>query len=270
MTRYKIEDLMQLMARLREPETGCPWDLKQSYQSITSSTIEEAYEVIDTIERHDYAHLKEELGDLLFQIVFYSQLASEDGFFDLYEVVNNITAKLLRRHPHVFPDGTIESRRITANDSDDHIKASWEAIKQSERQDKGVKSVLDDIPNALPAVTRAEKLQKRASQVGFDWSALGGVVDKLSEELGELKEALENDDADATAEEIGDLMFTCVNLARHVSCDPEKALRYANSKFERRFKSMEESAKGEGLSLEGMSPSELEDMWLRAKLATRS
>ena len=267
MTRYKLPDLMELMARLRDPETGCPWDLKQSYQSITSSTIEEVYEVVDTIERGDYPHLKEELGDLLFQVVFYSQLASEDGYFNLDDVVDVITTKLLRRHPHVFPDGTLASRREHGEISESHVNGAWESIKQAERETKGAVGHLDDVPKALPALTRATKLQKRAAQIGFDWPSVQGVVEKLDEELSEVKDALVQGETDAIAEEIGDLMFTCVNLSRHLKQDPEQILRLANSKFEGRFRQMEEFARVKGLKLEDMSSSELEAFWLRAKQA---
>lgn len=235
-TQHTLENLMYLMSRLRDPETGCPWDIKQSYKSITSSTIEEAYEVVDAIENEDFEHLREELGDLLFQVIFYTQLASEESRFSFHDVVHGLTSKLVRRHPHVFPDGTLESRRDPKNVMDDAaIKASWENIKQAERESKGDKGVFDDVPKSLPGLTRAAKLQKRAAKLGFDWSESAQVLDKVGEEFGELQEAFQSGDADHTASELGDLMFTCVNLARHLGRDPDELMRQANQKFESRF-----------------------------------
>ncbi len=262
--RYSLEDLVYLMQRLRDPVDGCPWDLKQDYLSITPSTIEEAYEVVDTIEKGDFAHLKEELGDLLFQAIFYSQLASEEGRFTFADVVDSITAKLLRRHPHVFPDGTLESRRPRGQELDEsEVKTSWEAIKQVERESKGSPGVFDDIPSALPGLTRAAKLQKRAAKAGFDWSDKKEVFEKVEEEVAELRDALTREHDRDIAAELADLMFTCVNLARHIGKEPESLVRQANEKFERRFQSvfsqMRASDKAEH------SASELEVFWQKAK-----
>ena len=236
---YSIADLRYLMARLRDPETGCPWDIKQSYASIASHTVEEVYEVVDAIERNDLSDLSEELGDLLFQIIFYCQMAQEQGEFDFDTVINHITSKLVRRHPHVFPEGTLESTRAGSSIDEKQIKQNWEAIKQQERNKKGNSGILDDVPMALPAQLRALKLQKRAAGFGFDWPEISGVVDKVKEELEELKQEIDGDDKVRQEEELGDLLFACVNLARHLSVDPETALAKANNKFKRRFQAVD-------------------------------
>ncbi len=261
---YTLENLLYLMKRLRDPETGCPWDIKQSFQSITSSTIEEAYEVVDAIEHGDYGHLREELGDLLFQVIFYSQLADEQQGYNFNDVVDGLTAKLVRRHPHVFPDGSLESRRLPGEVLDDAgIKASWENIKQQERESKGSRGVFDDVPVSLPPLTRAAKLQKRAAKLGFDWESSDQVLDKLEEELTELCEAVESKNMAHVASELGDLMFTCVNLSRHLHQDPEALMRSANRKFEARFShvvsAMNQSDKA------SFTAQELERYWEDAK-----
>lgn len=263
-TEYSLDDLTYLMSRLRDPETGCPWDIKQSYKSITSSTIEEAYEVVDAIESEDFDHLREELGDLLFQVIFYTQLAKEESRFSFHDVVHGLTAKLVRRHPHVFPDGTLQSQCDSSRDMDDAaIKASWENIKQAERESKGDKGVFDDVPKSLPGLTRASKLQKRAAKLGFDWKESAQVLDKVGEEFGELQEAFESGDAAHTASELGDLMFSCVNFARHIGRDPDELMRQANQKFQSRFthvhNRMTESSKS------AHSTEELEAFWCEAK-----
>ena len=217
---YSIADLRYLMARLRDPETGCPWDIKQTYATIASHTVEEVYEVVDAIDRNDLSDLSEELGDLLFQIIFYCQLAEEQGEFDFDTVINHITSKLVRRHPHVFPEGTLESSREGTSIDEQQIKRNWEAIKQQERQQKGNSGILDDVPLALPAQMRATKLQKRAASYGFDWPDINGVIDKVKEELDELHHEVNAEDKARQEEELGDLMFACVNLARHLSIDP--------------------------------------------------
>jgi len=204
--KYDIDDLRYLMRRLRDPETGCPWDLKQTFQTIVPYTLEEVYEVVDAIEREDYPHLKEELGDLLFQAIFYSQLAEEHSFFDFSEVISTLIEKLVIRHPHVFPDGTLHSQRETGEQPEDtDIKRTWEAIKRQERSEKGYQGVLADIPRSIPALIRAEKLQKRASDHGFDWPSTEGVMTKLNEELSELISAMSEGDESAIAEELGDV-----------------------------------------------------------------
>jgi len=268
-----IDDLLNLMTRLRDPETGCPWDLKQTYQTIVSSTLEEAYEVVDAIERKDYEQLKDELGDLLFQVVFYSQLGKEEGRFDFQQIVKDVTQKLLRRHPHVFPDGTLDSRRKSENQDLDHeanIKQSWERLKQEERQQKGKKSLLDDIPKTLPATSRSVKLQKRAASVGFDWPSINGVYEKIQEELGELQRASSFDDQHKVEEELGDLLFTVINLSRHLSVEPEKALRLANYKFEQRLRYMEGQANFLSQPLSKQPLTVLEEWWQEAKNASNS
>lgn len=263
---YQLQDLLEVMSRLRDPATGCNWDLQQSFQSIAPSTIEEAYEVVDAIERSDFNHLREELGDLLFQVIFYSQLASEEGRFSFNDVVNELSAKLVRRHPHVFPEGTLESRREPSKALDEvAIAKAWEAIKEGERAAKGSAGVLDDVPHTLPAMTRAAKLQKRASRCGFDWPDTGGVLQQVDEELQELKEAIAEQDKAAVAEEAGDLLFTVVNLLRHLKLDGETVLRAANRKFERRFSFIEQRLSEEGSSPEEADVAVMEKLWQAAK-----
>ena len=263
-TEYGIEDLRYLMRRLRDPKSGCPWDLKQNFQSLTSHTIEEAYEVVDAIEQDDMSHLSEELGDLLFQIIFYSQLAEEQSQFSFDDIISTITQKLIRRHPHVFPEGTIESSRVSLADEEIvEIKRVWEEIKRQERTDKGVGKTLDDIPLALPALNRALKLQKRAANVGFDWSDIKPVIEKINEEVIELEVEIKRGDKVGMADELGDLLFSCVNLARHLKLDPETSLRGANQKFKRRFESMELLA-GK-TKIEDYSADQLELLWGKVK-----
>ncbi|KTC32945.1 nucleoside triphosphate hydrolase, partial [Pseudomonas sp. ABAC61] len=242
---YSLDDLLHLMARLRDPRYGCPWDLKQNYASIVAHTLEEAYEVADAIERGDFDHLPGELGDLLFQVVYYSQLAREEGRFEFAAVVDGITRKLIRRHPHVFPTGDLYAPLDIPRLDEDQVKERWEQIKAEERAEKSDApqqlSLLDDVPTALPALSRAAKLQKRAAQVGFDWPEALAVVDKVREELDEVLEAMADNDAAAITDEIGDLLFVVVNLARHLKVDPETALRGANAKFDRRFRFIEQA-----------------------------
>lgn len=266
---YKLDDLLHLMARLRDPQHGCPWDLKQSYATIVPYTLEEAYEVADAIERGDFGHLREELGDLLFQVVYYSQLAREEQRFAFDEVVHGITAKLVRRHPHVFPDGDLYGEPDPAKLEEAAVKQRWEELKAEERAAKAAEpvqlSLLDDVPTALPALSRAAKLQKRAAQVGFDWPEALPVVDKLREELDEVLEAMADGDAEAQADEVGDLLFAAVNLARHLKVDPETALRAANAKFERRFRYIEMALRDQGRKPEDCSLEELDAIWGEAK-----
>jgi len=262
---YSIADLRYLMARLRDPQTGCPWDLKQTYSSIAPYTVEEVYEVVDAIGRNDLTDLSEELGDLLFQIIFYCQLAEEQGQFDFDKVVATITSKLIRRHPHVFPEGTLESTREGTSIDEQQIKRNWESIKQQERQQKGNSGILDDIPLALPALSRAAKLQKRAASFGFDWTEVGDVIDKVKEELDELQHEVDHGDQSSREDELGDLMFACVNLARHLSIDPERALALANNKFKRRFESVD--AELDLKQNQAQSIETLEKAWQNAKKA---
>lgn len=279
---YSIEDLKTLMARLRDPDTGCPWDTKQTFRTIVPHTLEEAHEVADTIEREDYAHLKEELGDLLFQVIFYSQLGQEQDLFDFDAVVHTLVRKLVRRHPHVFPEGTLESRVDPDNrPTDEWIAASWDRIKAEERAEKGKTepaqpaSRLDDIPASLPALTRADKLQRRASRHGFDWPDIEPVFDKLQEEIAELKVAWENAQKDPIAmdeveDELGDLMFVCVNLARFLKVNPEQALRRTNRKFEARFRAIEDVLRQQGRDMDDESLEALDEIWNRVKGVERS
>lgn len=265
---FSIADLRQLMRRLRDPETGCPWDLKQDFQTILPYTLEEVYEVIDAADNADYPHLKEELGDLLFQIVFLSQLAEEQAYFDFSDVVSQITEKLLKRHPHVFPDGTLQSVRESDADIDIQAIANrWEAMKTIERRARGAPALLDDVPMALPAMSRAIKLQKRAAKVGFDWNDLTDVVAKVHEELGELDDAVLSGKPSAVEDEFGDLLFTCMNLARHLGIDPERSLQGANKKFTRRFQEMESQSRDRTLS--ACSTQQLASLWETVKAAER-
>lgn len=271
---YQLPDLLHLMARLRDPQHGCPWDLQQDYASIVPHTLEEAYEVADAIQSGDFEHLPGELGDLLFQVVYYSQLAREEGRFDFATVVDAITRKLVRRHPHVFPDGDLYGSPELPRLDEAAIKRRWEEIKAEERAEKAAApeqlSLLDDVPSALPALSRAAKLQKRAAQVGFDWPEALPVVDKVREELDEVLEAMSENDPQAIAEELGDLLFVVVNLARHLKVDPENALRAANGKFERRFRFIEQALRDAGRSIENCDLEELDALWGEAKKAERS
>lgn len=270
---YRIEDLLSLMEKLRDPEFGCSWDRKQSLRTLTGFTLEEVYEVIDAVETGDNAQLQDELGDLLFQIVFYAQIAKEEGRFEFSAVIGSITQKLLRRHPHVFPDGTLESfGNSELALSPEQVEQRWEQIKNEERANKaGVlnvttqPSVLDDIPVTLPAFDRARKLQKRASSVGFDWSVKQAVIDKVKEELAELEVELAQGDQAKIEQEFGDLMFSCVNLARHLQIDPESSLRSSNRKFEARFRSIEGLASQKGQRLKELDATELDGLWEQVK-----
>lgn len=271
-TGSAMEDLLLLMARLRDPENGCPWDIKQNYDTIAPSTIEEAYEVADAIERKDYEHLKEELGDLLFQVVFYAQMGREDGLFDFDDIARGITDKLIRRHPHVFPGGDLHGRVDASRISTEtDVKAQWEAIKQAERSEKGQHGVLDDVPRTLPAIQRAHKLQQRAAGVGFDWPDVAAVIDKVQEELGELKEAIATDAANPGSakqeveHELGDLLFSIVNLARHLRIDAESSLRACNRRFVQRFSYIERKLEAQGRSPDDANLEELDQLWDQAK-----
>ncbi|MGM3422002.1 nucleoside triphosphate pyrophosphohydrolase [Pseudomonas benzopyrenica] len=267
---YQLDDLLHLMARLRDPRHGCPWDLRQDYASIVPHTLEEAYEVADAIAKRDFPQLRDELGDLLFQVVYYSQLGREDGHFDFAQVVDGITRKLVRRHPHVFPDGDLHGPLDLPRLDEATIKRRWEEIKAEERAEKAAApeqlSLLDDVPAALPALSRAAKLQKRAANVGFDWADATPVVAKIQEELDEVREAMANGQAAQVAEEVGDLLFVMVNLARHLQVDAEDALRQANAKFERRFRYIEEALKAQGRTPQEASLEEMDAFWDAAKV----
>ncbi len=263
--RRSVADLLRVMERLRDPETGCPWDICQDFHTIVPSTLEECYELAEAIESGVSEDIADELGDVLFQVIFYAQLGREQGLFDFDSVVTSLVEKLLRRHPHVFRDGEIEG--IVEERSSVHdVRATWESIKQEERQAKRQEGLLADVPLALPALPRAQKLQKRAARVNFDWAGVPGVLDKVDEELGELREAIDGDHRDAVREEVGDLLFTCVNLARHLELDAEEALRRASRKFEHRFQRMEATAAEAGEALSALGEQRLDQLWRAAKV----
>jgi len=251
-----VSELLSIMARLRDPDGGCPWDLKQDFDSIVPYTVEEAFEVAEAVARRDYPELKEELGDLLLQVVFHSQMAREQGLFDFSEVVAVLNDKMVRRHPHVFGDRTAEDEQA--------VKVNWEAIKAEERARKGREydSALDGVPEGLPALQRAHKLQKKASKVGFDWRATEPVRAHVDSELEELDQAMASGDRDAIEDEFGDVLFTLVNLARHLKLDPDLALRRASNKFEGRFRQVEQLA---GAPLSDFDDDHLDALWRQAK-----
>ncbi len=252
-----IDKLLEVMRCLRDPETGCPWDVQQDFSTIAPYTIEEAYEVADAIARDDIEHLRDELGDLLFQVVFHARMAEEDGAFDFDEVAGVIAEKMIRRHPHVFGD---KAQRAAGK-----VDGSWEAIKELERSDGEDKSALAGVARALPALKRAQKLGKRAARVGFDWPDRQGVRHKINEELDELEQAVGTRDKGNIEEEFGDLLFSVVNLARHLDIDPEKALSGTNVKFERRFRDMEREITEGGIDIRDLSLSDMERHWRVAK-----
>ncbi len=262
---YQLADLLRVMQRLRDPEQGCPWDLAQDFRSIAPSTLEEAHELVEAIEHDDFDHIPEELGDLLFQVIFYAQLGTEQNRFEFSDIVQTLVEKLLRRHPHVFADGEIEGvveGEITVAE----VKQSWESIKQTERDSREQGGALDDIPLALPALSRAQKVQKRVARVGFDWNSAAEVLDKVDEELEEFRAAREESKA-RREEELGDLIFTCVNLARHEGIDAESALRRATQKFEHRFSQLEQAFAANGESLPKASMQRMNELWDQAKMS---
>lgn len=264
-----LQQLLHIMIRLRDPQTGCPWDLEQDFSTIAPYTLEEAHEVADAIARGDMDNLCEELGDLLLQVVFHAQMASEQGLFDFEQVAAGIVDKMIRRHPHVFPNGrldssldaetvTIESREVVAN---------WDAIKKAEKAAKGEHHhrILDGITAGLPALTRAEKLQRKAGKVGFDWNDPRAVIAKLREELDEIEAELDSGTRAAREEELGDLLFCVVNLARHLDLDSEMALKKANVKFQRRFAHIEDRLAEQGTPFSAASLEQMEALWVEAK-----
>lgn len=259
-----IERLLSIMAALRDPDSGCPWDLAQSFRTIAPYTLEEAYEVLDAIERDDMGDLQDELGDLLLQVVFHARMAEEAGHFGFSEVADTISDKLERRHPHIFANAEAETPEA--------VKANWEAIKAAERDAKagGEASLLDGVARALPALQRAVKLQKRAARVGFDWSTLAPVVAKVREELAELEAEIESgSNEERVRDELGDLLFATANLARHLKCDPEQAARETCEKFERRFRSVESQAAASGKPMSEHTLAELDTYWNVAKAAEK-
>jgi nucleoside triphosphate diphosphatase len=262
---YTWEDLRYLMVRLRDPETGCPWDLQQTADSIVPHTLEEVYELVATIESGDIDAMRDELGDVLFQVVFYAQLAQEQAHFDLSDVVHGLVSKLIRRHPHIFSDGNL--RAVQKHEfAAEAVIDQWESIKQAERETKLQMHVLDDVPVSLPALTRAQKLQKRASTVGLDWVALGPVLSSLKQELGEFEAALAHPEKhDDIAHELGDLMFCCVNLARHLKLDAEQVQRAANQRFEARVRAFTALAEQQGLTPLALTDEQRDALWSAAK-----
>jgi MazG family protein len=262
---YTWDDLRYLMARLRDPETGCPWDLQQTADSLVPHTLEEVYELVATIESGDIDAMRDELGDVLFQVVFYAQLAQEQAHFDLSDVVHGLVSKLIRRHPHIFSDGNL--RAVQKHEfAAEAVMDQWESIKQTERETKLQMHVLDDVPVSLPALTRAQKLQKRASTVGLDWVALGPVLSSLKQELCEFEAALAHPDKHADiAHELGDLMFCCVNLARHLKLDAEQVQRAANQRFEARVRAFTALAEQQGLTPQALTDEQRDALWSAAK-----
>ena len=253
-----FDELVRIMARLRDPEKGCPWDLKQNFKTIAPYTLEEAYEVADAIESNNLNTLCAELGDLLLQVIFHAQMASEQKLFDISDVCRSINDKMTRRHPHIFAEETLE----TADD----VSRRWDEIKTHERGEVTKDpSHLHDIAKALPALKRAQKLQRRAAHVGFDWSDITGVWDKLAEEQTELHEECQSGDQQRIEEEMGDMLFTCVNLSRHLKVDAEAALRRASQKFESRFRAMESRCEQAGQVFEDLESAEMEVLWHQAK-----
>ena len=270
-----VDRLIAIMTMLRDKQHGCPWDLEQTIKSLLPYTLEEAYEVADAIENNDLVELEDELGDLLFQVIFYAQIAKEQGAFDFQDIATAITDKLVRRHPHVFPDGDVEQFGIPQEIDAQQVVVNWEAIKEIEREEKrkkggkqavqGVESILDDVPRALPAMERARKLQKRAAQVGFDWVELAPVLEKLKEEVAEFEEALASGDLERMSDELGDVLFATINLARHSKIEPEVALRSTNWRFETRFKWIETAMYKQGKVFKDAKLEELDALWGQAK-----
>ena len=264
-----IRRLLEIMAALRTPVTGCPWDIEQTFESIKPYTIEEAYEVADAIERRDMGDLCDELGDLLLQVVFHARMAEEAGEFTFEDVVKAVTAKMIRRHPHVFA-------RSDA-DTPDAVKLQWDAIKRQEKAERAARRAergitedfkaghLGSVQRSFPALMEALKLQEQAAKVGFDWSDAAPILDKLEEEIGELRSALKEGKQEKVADELGDLIFATVNIGRHVKADPEMALRGTNTKFRRRFRHIEEQLAAHGETLDGASLERMEELWQDAK-----
>lgn len=293
--RYELADLLYLMQRLRDPETGCPWDIKQTFASIIAHTIEETHEVVDAIKQQDWPHVEEELGDLLFQVIFYGQLGDEQGLFNFTSIIDVLVTKLVRRHPHVFPQGDLRAQRNPGDVlSDDDIHAQWQVIKQQEKEWKAARAqasgpqsrikpgtvkssgtmelidYLKDIPTSLPALTQADKIQKKVSQRGFDWTEIQGVIDKVKEELQEVEEEIEEANEARLTHEIGDLIFASVNLSRHLGINPEQALEQANRRFSERYTLAANALAEQQRSLElgnsnQVSATEMEQAWQEAK-----
>ena len=262
-TIHPMDALLAIMSRLRDPETGCPWDLRQDFRTIVPYTVEETYELVDAIEAADYEQVREELGDVLFQVVFYAQLGAERELFDFKDVLDGISSKLVSRHPHVF--GDLQASETGQSLSEAEVKQNWERFKQAEREKKMRSAILDDVPRALPSLSRAQKLQKRAARVGFDWQDTDGVWGKIEEEMAELREAIATDSQAEIEAELGDVLIAVVNLARHLGIDAETATRRANGRFEDRFRLMEQAADEDGVALDQETVEQLEERWQRAK-----
>ena len=272
----QVERLLAIMARLRDPDGGCPWDIRQDFRSIAPYTVEEAYEVADAIEREDWPHLCDELGDLLLQVLFYAQMASEPGYFSIVEVLETLNRKLVRRHPHVFGEEAASAAgnraKVMKTEGIDagQVLRNWEEIKKFEKKQAstGEEGLLDAVPRSMPALAEAAKLGSKAAKVGFDWPEVTGLLSKVREETAEIEAELEVDPARARiVEEVGDLLFTVVNLARHLKVDSEMALRDANGKFRRRFRAMEETS---AEPLEQLNLEKLEELWTEAKRASEA
>ena len=268
-----IEKLQEIMGMLRDKDHGCPWDLDQTLASLVPHTIEEVYEVVDAIEKNNVDNIVDELGDLLFQIIFYAQIGNESNMFDFKDIVNSIVRKLLRRHPHVFPTGDAESFGQGKKISTDEVITNWESIKLEERKERLVtidresfRSVFDGLPRALPALQRSVELQKLAATVGFDWPETSGVLLKLKEEIDELEEAIGKQNKQEIESELGDVLFTAVNIARRMNVDPELALRGASTRFENRFVWIETELKKNGKVVSDKNLDELNQLWNQAKL----
>lgn len=257
-----MEKLLAVMARLRDPAGGCPWDLEQDFKSIVPYTIEEAYEVADAVDRGDMDELRDELGDLLFQVVYHAQMASERGAFDFADVTEGVTAKMIHRHPHVFG----EEKARTAADVENRI---WEEQKDKEVKRRAAESILDDVPRALPAVRRAQKIQNRAARVGFEWPDVAQVLDKMEEEVAEMRAALKGGKKDEILDELGDLFFVLTNFGRMLGADCEEALRQACNKFERRFRGVEAALKERGQRPEDATLEQMEALWVQEKRKER-
>jgi ATP diphosphatase len=260
-TETNILQLLEVMQQLRDPETGCPWDIAQNFSTVAPYTIEEAYEVADAIQRGNLEELKDELGDLLLQVVFHAQMADEKDAFDFNDVVEAICDKMIRRHPHVFDGATVENAEAQ--------NQAWEHAKEKERDARGIHSLLDDVPRGMAELQRAVKLQKRASHVGFDWGSPEPVLEKFAEEVMEMREAMLGGNIDEIEDELGDVLFVVTNLARQLKIDPARALRRANAKFERRFRAVEDMA-GSRDALHAMDLDAMEDLWQQVKKQHRA
>ncbi len=259
-TNTSVTDLLQLMAQLRDPNKGCPWDLAQNFESIAPYTLEEAYEVAEAIEKNDMPSLQDELGDLLYHVIFHARLAEEQQLFSFADVVNSISNKLIRRHPHVFSSLDI---------GDDQLEKQWETQKRQERASSEKAGVLSSVNSKQPAMNHALKIQKAASSVGFDWTEVAPVFDKLDEEIDELKQEIGlEDNQQRIEEELGDVLFSCINLSRHLKVNPDGALRKASSRFSTRFSYVEKALNGSGLSIDEATDALLEKLWIEAKEQT--